>query len=216
MVLRQFESKLRTAIFVVLYDDGLCTSTSSCYFYFVLNLTNLIKMFLLCKCQCMYYCLLDLKSQMQYVFLFTWFEVTDAVCVLLFTWFEVTDAVWVLLVHDLKSQMQFVFFCLHDLKSQMQYVFFCLHDLKSQMQYVFFCLHDLKSQMQYVFLCSHMQFVLFCSHMQFVFFCLHDMKSQMQYVFFNICLYQILTALTSWRLCLLQCESAFRIISILF
>ena len=124
MVLRQFESKLRTDIFVVLYDDGLCTSTSSCYFYFVLNLTNLIKMFLLCKCQCMYYCLLDLKSQMQYVFL--------------------------------------------------------------------------------------------CSHMQFVFFCLHDMKSQMQYVFFDICLYQILTALTSWRLCLLQCESAFRIISILF
>ena len=165
MVLRQFESKLRTAIFVVLYDDGLCTSTSSCYFYFVLNLTNLIKMFLLCKCQCMYYCLLDLKSQMQYVFLFTWFEVTDAVCVLLFTWFEVTDAVWVLLVHDLKSQMQYVFLC---------------------------------------------------SHMQFVFFCLHDMKSQMQYVFFYICLYQILTALTSWRLCLLQCESAFRIISILF
>jgi hypothetical protein len=188
MVLRQFESKLRTDIFVVLYDDGWCTSTSSCYFYFVLNLTNVIKIFLLCKCQCMYYCLLDLKSQMQYVFLFTWFEVTDAVCVLLFTWFEVTDAVWVLLVHDLKSQMQ----------------------------YVFFCLHDLKSQMQYVFLCSHMQFVLFCSHMQFVFFCLHDMKSQMQYVFFDICLYQILTTLTSWRLCLLQCESAFRIISILF
>ena len=151
MVLRQFESKQRTDIFVVLYDDGLCTSTSSCYFYFVLNLTNLIKMFLLCKCQCMYYCLLDLKSQMQYVFLFTWFEVTDAV--------------WVLLVHDLKSQMQYVFLC---------------------------------------------------SHMQFVFFCLHDMKSQMQYVFFDICLYQILTALKSWRLCLLQCESAFRIMSILF
>jgi hypothetical protein len=114
MVLRQFESKLRTDIFVVLYDDGWCTSTSSCYFYFVLNLANVIKMFLLCKCQCMYYCLLDLKSQMQYVFLFTWFEVTDAVCVplftyavcallftyavcvLLFTWYEVTDAVCVL------------------------------------------------------------------------------------------------------------------------
>ena len=84
MVLRQFESKLRTDIFVVLYDDGWCTSTSSCYFYFVLNLTSVIKMFLLCKCQCMYYCLLDLKSQMQYVLLFTWFEVTDAVCVLVY------------------------------------------------------------------------------------------------------------------------------------
>jgi hypothetical protein len=124
MVLRQFESKLRTDIFVVLYDDGWCTSTSSCYFYFVLNLANVIKMFLLCKCQCMYYCLLDLKSQMQYVLLFTWFEVTDAVCVLVYmiwshrcsmcspvymiwshrcsmsssgSWFEVTDAVCVLL-----------------------------------------------------------------------------------------------------------------------